>query len=51
MCHAFKMGANFHQSNSVTFDAKKTKETLMMCLSRNTIIKAKTFVRFEKFAW
>ena len=27
----FKMGSNFRQSNSVAFDAKKAKETLMTC--------------------
>ena len=42
MCHS--MGANFCHSNSVTFDAKKVKETLMTWLNWNTITEKKKFV-------
>ena len=48
---SFKMGTNFRHSNSITFDGKKAKETLMMCLSGNTTTETKTCVRLETFAW
>ena len=41
----------FHHSNSVTFDTKKAKETLMARLNGITITETKTFVRLEEFTW
>ena len=44
-------GNKLRNSNSVTSDAKKTKETLMTRLSGNTVTETKTLVKLEKFAW
>ena len=50
---AIQIGNKLHHSNSVTFDDKKAKETLMARLSRNTITisETKTLIRLEKVAW
>ena len=51
MCHP-NWESKLNHSNSVTFDAKKAKETLMMRLSGNTttITEAKKLIRLEKCA-
>ena len=48
MCHP-NWESKLNHSNSVTFDAKKAKETLMMRLSGNTatITEAKRLIRLE----
>ena len=49
--YAVQNGDKFRHNNSVTFDAKKAKETLMTRLGGITITETKTFVRLEKLTW
>ena len=46
---AIQNGSKLCHSNSLTFDAKKAKETVRLWLSGNKITETKAFLKLEKF--